>query len=123
MSLEGEHKDLQERLKVKSISLEHQILETDRLRGMNRGLVAEVNRLKKGLQLTKRDADFLYSVLPRWVRDPREGLDPTFYHTGSYDGDLLLIKRINEILYGPEIIQAQREGEGVQDTTRIPGED
>ena len=43
----------------------------------------------------KQDIKFLLSFAP--VDEPPKGLDPTFYHTLSYKGDLALWERIEGI--------------------------
>lgn len=45
------------------------------------------------------DAEFIKSILPEWAKEtPPEGLDPTFYGTGSQAGDQEIVNRVNKIL-------------------------
>lgn len=45
----------------------------------------------------KDDVGFLLSLVPSWAKNTEPGLDPTFYGTGSHDGDLKIVKRVREI--------------------------
>ena len=47
--------------------------------------------------LTKEDFEFLFSLMPDWVKDPNDGHDPTMYGTGTYDGDVKVHNRFAEI--------------------------
>ena len=46
----------------------------------------------------KNDIKFLYALVPNWVKVVPEKLDPTFYGTGSYDEDLKIKCRVDEIV-------------------------
>ena len=52
--------------------------------------------------MEKQDADFIWSLLPEWVKEYEENLDPTFYGTGSCEGDNSVNKKVRKILYGKE---------------------
>lgn len=45
----------------------------------------------------KRDIEFLLSLVPNWAKFVPKGLYPMLYGTGSYEGDLEVKNRINEI--------------------------
>lgn len=40
---------------------------------------------------------YLMSFVPEWAENVPEGLDPIFYGTLSYNGDLEVKKRVDEI--------------------------
>jgi hypothetical protein len=44
-----------------------------------------------------KDFQLLLSLVPDWVDNVKKGLDPTFYGTGTYEGDLTLKKRVDDI--------------------------
>jgi len=48
--------------------------------------------------LTKTEAELLWRLMPPWIKECEEGLDPTFYGTGSYEGDLLMQQTIRRLL-------------------------
>ena len=43
------------------------------------------------------DISFLLSLVPEWARDVPPGLDPTFYGTGTEDGDWNVKRRVDAI--------------------------
>lgn len=43
------------------------------------------------------DIGFLLSFVPDWALIVPEGLDPTFYGTLSYEGDLVVKERVDKI--------------------------
>jgi len=43
------------------------------------------------------DIALLLSLMSSWAREVPEGLDSTMYGTGSYDGDLRIKQRVDEI--------------------------
>jgi len=43
------------------------------------------------------DIKFLMSFVPEWAKEVPRGLDPTFYGTLSYDGDMKVKKRVDEL--------------------------
>lgn len=46
----------------------------------------------------RQDAlSLLLKYLTDWTKEIPEGLDPTFYHTGSYEGDLESKKQIDDV--------------------------
>lgn len=46
------------------------------------------------------DYEFIYSLLPEWVKkEAPEDLDPTFYGTGTKEGDDSVRKRVKQILF------------------------
>jgi hypothetical protein len=47
--------------------------------------------------ITIKDIQFLLSLAPEWTDTVEEGLDPTFYGTGSYKNDLIIKERIDRI--------------------------
>ena len=53
-----------------------------------------MHKMNKG---NVNDIKFLLSLLPDWARSIEPGLDPTMYGTGSYKGDLKVVKRVQEI--------------------------
>ncbi|MBC8437158.1 hypothetical protein H8D85_02420 [bacterium] len=48
--------------------------------------------------LTKTEAELLWRLMPTWIKECEEGLDPTFYGTGSYEGDLLVQQTVRRVL-------------------------
>ena len=56
------------------------------------------------MELKEEDVRLLLSFCPTDLpEEVPEGLDPTFYYTGSYEGDLKIaerLKRINDIRAG-----------------------
>jgi len=49
--------------------------------------------------LPTKDAEFIYSLLPDWVKSKApEGLDPTMYGTLSKEGDDEIQERVKQIL-------------------------
>lgn len=60
----------------------------------------------------RKDIEFLLSFVP--ATEPmqvREGLAPMFYVTGSYDGDITLANRVQEICERYDIILDHDENE------------
>jgi len=57
----------------------------------------------EGLLTLRDDLRFLLSLLDSWEKKPPEGLDPTFYHTLTYEGDMEIWKKV-------EAIRAKVEG-------------
>ena len=58
-------------------------------------------RLSKSDPLTMDKIDLIMEVLklaPYFDSEPPKGLDPTFYHTLSYEGDMRQYKRLKEIV-------------------------
>ena len=52
--------------------------------------------------MKNEDLEFLLSIIPHWVKDAVPvGLDPTFYGTGSYEGDREVKARLDGILKSP----------------------
>jgi len=51
----------------------------------------------------KNDIKFLLSFVPSWAKIVPKGLDPTFYGTLSYKGDLEIKNKIDEIYEKYEI--------------------
>ena len=49
------------------------------------------------MTLHKNNLDFLLSLVPPWAKEVPKGLDPTMYGTGTYEGDLEVKKRVDEI--------------------------
>lgn len=48
--------------------------------------------------LIDEDSEYIYSFMPEWVKEQPEGLDPTFYGTGSSGGDRQVKERIKQLL-------------------------
>jgi hypothetical protein len=44
-----------------------------------------------------KDFQLLLALVPNWVDNIEEGLDPTFYETNTYEGDLMLKQRVDGI--------------------------
>lgn len=44
------------------------------------------------------DAEFIYSLLPKWAKDAPKGLNPTMYGTLTQEGDQKVIDRVKGIL-------------------------
>jgi len=60
----------------------------------NKGLRKLPRRLDK---LRRRDLKFLLSLLSDWAEEIPEGLDPTMYSTGTYEGDLAIKIKVDKI--------------------------
>ena len=48
--------------------------------------------------MSSSNQEFIFSLLPDWVKSVPKGLDPTMYGTGSYEGDLKIKERVVELL-------------------------
>mgnify|MGYP005624636563 CR=1 FL=1 len=48
--------------------------------------------------LTNLDKTILYSLIPDWAKKTEMKLDPTMYGTGTYEGDMKVIKMVNRLL-------------------------
>ena len=46
----------------------------------------------------KEDIKFLSSLLPDWVKEVPKNLCPTFYGTGTYEGDIKIKNKVDSIL-------------------------
>jgi len=49
------------------------------------------------IQVKNDDIKLLLSLIPSWAKEVPEGLDPTMYGTGTYDGDLEIKQKVDEI--------------------------
>jgi len=56
-----------------------------------------IKNLKKEAQIEYDDMKFLFSLLPDWAKIVPSNLDPTFYGTGTYEGDMEVKDRIETI--------------------------
>lgn len=50
------------------------------------------------IEISKKDANFIFNLLPKWVKDVHEGLDPTMYGTLSASGDNKIKLKVEKIL-------------------------
>ena len=57
----------------------------------------EVTRLKKQLAEAVKTIEYLYPNIDKMFKDIPEGLSPMFYHTLSYDGDMKVRERLDNI--------------------------
>ena len=48
--------------------------------------------------MTEEDKQFLWSLMPDWVKEPLVGLCPTMYGTLSFEGDWAVHKRVTKML-------------------------
>ncbi len=48
--------------------------------------------------MKKEDKDYLWSLMPDWVKEVPKGLDPTFYGTLSREGDKEVQKKVKKLL-------------------------
>jgi hypothetical protein len=48
----------------------------------------------------KADRDFIWSLMPDWIKAQPAGLCPTMYGTSTVKGDREACKRVREILFG-----------------------
>ena len=48
--------------------------------------------------MTKEDAEYIWDLIPNWVKESPEGLCPTFYGTGSAKGDKEVKAKVEKIL-------------------------
>ena len=60
-------------------------------------LEQEVTRLKKQLAEAVEAIEYLYPNIDAMFKDIPEGLSPMFYHTLSYDGDMKVRERLDNI--------------------------
>lgn len=51
------------------------------------------------LKILQEDLKLLLSFVPTWARMAEEGLDPTMYGTGSYEGDLEVKLKVDSIVH------------------------
>lgn len=49
--------------------------------------------------MSEEDKDFIFSLMPDWVKEVEEGLHPMFYGTGTCNGDIEVHDRVMKILY------------------------
>ena len=49
--------------------------------------------------MKKEDSDFLWRLMPDWVKEQPEGLDCLFYATLTREGDIEIGNRVKEILF------------------------
>ncbi len=50
--------------------------------------------------MIEKDKNFLWNLMPDWVKKDEPGLCPTMYGTGTYAGDGFVRKRVQNILAG-----------------------
>ena len=62
-----------------------------------RALKADLFRKEAKLERVKADARFLLQFVPNWAENMLKGLDPTFYGTLTYEGDMEIKTRIDSI--------------------------
>ena len=48
--------------------------------------------------MNEENKKYIWSLLPEWVKDVPEGLDPMFYGTLTYEGDKKIHDKVNKIL-------------------------
>ena len=48
--------------------------------------------------LTEDDKNFLWSLMPQWVKEQPKELDPTFYGTLSREGDIAIKEKLIRLL-------------------------
>ena len=63
--------------------------------------ISEIKTKAKSLvekEVTKKDAEFIWNLLPIWIHDQPEGLAPMFYGTGTRDGDIEVADKVKRIL-------------------------
>lgn len=63
--------------------------------------ISEIKTKAKSLlekEVTKKDAEFIWSILPNWLHDHPKGLDPSFYGTGTREGDIKVSNKVKRIL-------------------------
>lgn len=53
--------------------------------------------LQPEIDKKKEDIKFLLRFVPEWALKTEPNLNPTFYGTGSYNSDLEIVKRIQQI--------------------------
>jgi hypothetical protein len=61
-------------------------------------MVEMLNEIAAGEEQSEDDVKIIKSLLPEWVKEVPEGLDPTMYGTGTQEGDEAVKKRVDEIL-------------------------
>lgn len=54
-------------------------------------------KMKQLVMLSKKDYMLLKSFIPDWAKIVPKGLDPTFYGTGSYEGDKKVMNRLKAL--------------------------
>lgn len=53
--------------------------------------------MKQPVMLSLKEYLLLKSLIPEWAKTPRKRLDPTFYGTGSYEGDIKVIEKLKSM--------------------------
>ena len=56
-----------------------------------------VKKIKEEAKIEYEDMQFLFTLLPDWALTVPPNLDPTFYGTLSYEGDMEIKKRLERI--------------------------
>ena len=51
------------------------------------------------LKILQEDLNLLLSFVPIWAIVVEKGLDPTMYGTGSYEGDLKVKMKVDDIIW------------------------
>ncbi len=51
--------------------------------------------------MKEEDKQFLWNLMPEWVKKPEVGLCPTMYGTGSFKEDWEVYKRVSKLLNMP----------------------
>lgn len=46
-----------------------------------------------------KDAEYIWELLPIWIKTMEKGLCPTMYGTGSYENDLKVHEKCKNILF------------------------
>lgn len=63
--------------------------------------IRNVRRRQKAKRITQDDMDFLWSLMPDWVRDvpgEEDAWDPMFYGTLTRESDLMVSNRVKKLL-------------------------
>lgn len=72
-------------------------------------------------KLPEDDIEFLLLLIPDWAREAPEGLDPTFYGTGSQASDQIVVDRVKAIKKKQALktFAAEEEPESFEETKTV----
>ena len=50
-------------------------------------------------KISEDDANFIWSLMPKWIKCQPKGLDPTMYGTLTMEEDIKIYERVKQILF------------------------
>ena len=72
--------------------------EKDAIKAVKAKMRESESELPSTAMLSDEDKQFLYGLMPEWVKDTPRGLCPTIYGTGSLEGDIEIKRRVDYLL-------------------------